>query len=180
MNEDDSLDQALDEAGVDPAMLQRFVDYVRASQSLPGAIVGAVLGAVLGVLIWMLLLIISGRELVLTMCVVGLLAGTGARRLGRGIELPYGAVAAVTTLVAYVVGRILTVAFILSVRFDSTLLERLQAPEFFDMLRGLMDYLDLLSLGGGMFIAFRVSFRRVRASEIPELVHESYSATSSA
>ena len=180
MNEDDSLDQALDEAGVDPAMLQRFVDYVRSSQSLPGASVGAIFGAIFGILIWLLLVVITGRELVPALLLVGLLAGTGARRLGRGIELPYGAVPAAITLIAYVLGRIFTVAFIFSVRFDSTVLERLEAPEFFDMLRGLMDYLDLLSLGAGMYIAFRVSFRRVRASEIPELVHESYSASSGA
>ena len=162
-------DTAQPQAHVDPAQAKSLIAGIRAEQNLTmGAVAGAG-AAVVGAIVWAMITVLTGYQIGWMAIGVGCLVGGAVRVVGKGIDKPFGIAGGVLSILACVLGNLLSfcafeayqngipVTAILT-HLDITAIPSVMAERFHPM--------DLLFYGLAVSIGYRLSFRNVTQEDL--------------
>ncbi|HVM59364.1 MAG TPA: hypothetical protein VMV72_00720 [Verrucomicrobiae bacterium] len=96
--------------------VDQFYRRMAAEQNLPLGIIGGLVGALLGAAVWAGLAIVTGFNFGAIAILIGFLVGHGVRFFGRGVTLGFPVAGAVLAVLGLVVGRLLTLSAVYSLR----------------------------------------------------------------
>ncbi len=106
MQEDQNQQSPAQGPEIDPLKLNRLLQQIRDNQNLTMGIVGGLLGAIIGAVGWGLLTWLTHYQIGFAAIGVGFLAGFGVRYLGKGIDVAFSIVGALTALIGVFLGDI--------------------------------------------------------------------------
>ncbi len=165
--------EAKESVEVDPLMLERFIEEIRANQNLMLGIIGGIGGAAIGATIWAIITAVTHYQIGWMAVGVGFLVGIGIRQLGRGIDKGFGVAGAALALLGCLAGNLLTICIEVSRLQGIALLELLSGlnPEIVvGLMKVTFNPMDLLFYAIAVYEGYRFSFRRISEEELSKLV----------
>ena len=157
---------------LDPVKLQMFLQKVRDEQNLGMAVVGGAAAAVFGAIVWAAITYLTGYQIGFMAIGIGFLVGLAVRKLGNGIDQPFGIAGAVLSLFGCVAGNLLTVCIEISRQHQVPLFDvisRLTPATAWEWMVEMSGPMDILFYGLAVYYGYRYSFRPFSETELAAL-----------
>jgi hypothetical protein len=156
-----------------PGEIEVRVPDRQVKQGLSGALVGGVTAALAGALVWALITMATSHHAGWMAIGMGLLIGGAIRTMGRGEGKSFGYLGAAVWILGCLLGSFLSVcAFIAGQESISPLSVLTYISSKPAMIPGAMigafHFLDPLFWGVGVYVAYRLAFRRIAPAETAE------------
>jgi hypothetical protein len=156
-------------SAVTPQLIEEYKNRLREKQSLMKGILGGIIGAVTGAVTWAFITALTKYQIGYMSIGLGFLTGFGVRLLGRGVDIVFGIVGAIISLVGCLVGNLLAVIIVVAMEYHVPfydVLATLTIELIGDALADFFGPLDLLFYGLALFFGYRFSIITVKHEDV--------------
>jgi hypothetical protein len=154
---------------VDQMKHQMLMQQIRDNQNLGMAIIGALIAAVVGGAIWAAVTVFTGWQIGFMAIGIGFLVGWTVRKFGQGVDMTFGVVGALFSLIGCLLGNLLSVIGFLAQEYNENVFEILGSIDFeqaLSMLQESFNIMDLLFYGLAVYYGYKYSIRGLTAEEM--------------
>jgi hypothetical protein len=162
-------------AEIDEAVLQRYLQEIRDNQNLVAGFMGGIMAAAIGAIIWAMITAEKNRQIIWMAIGVGFFVGSAVRRFGKGIDISFGIVGAVLSLLGCLAGNLFSACIIISYQEGMNLLEvlsRLNPQIVLELMKVIFDPVDLLFYIIAMCMGYKFSLRTITKEEMAKMVKQ--------
>jgi hypothetical protein len=156
----------------DALKLRQLRENIRSNQNLAMGIVAGAAAAILGALTWGGLTFAIERQFGWMAIGVGLLVGFAVRRFGQGVDMVYGIVGAVLSLLGCVMGNLFTSCIVIADQEGvaiSQVVAALNPSVIGQILTATFHPMDILFYAIAVYEGYRFSFRQLSNEELAAL-----------
>ena len=147
---------------------QRAMDVFRQEQNLVMGAIYGLIAALAGAAVWAGVTVATNYQIGWMAVGVGFLVGIAVRAGGKGIDMTYGIVGAVMSLIGCALGNLFTIAWFLSKEFGISLTEvlaEMNPAVMMELMGSTFQAIDLLFYGLAVYFGYRYAFRQLTIND---------------
>lgn len=157
---------------VDEAKANMLLQRLRNNQNMGMGIVGGLGAALIGSAIWATITALTNYQIGFMAIGVGVLVGLAVRKMGQGVDVTFGIVGGVLSLLGCLFGNLLTTCVMASMEESVPLMDILGSLNISTAIE-IMKYtyapIDLLFYGLALYYGYKFSFRQLTESELKSI-----------
>ena len=157
---------------IDRLKLNRLLEEMKSNQNLSMGIVSGFVAAIIGAVAWGTITHITGYQIGFMAVGVGFIVGYSVRRFGKGIDVSFGVIGALLSLLGCLMGNMFTACIFISREMGMglfTVIGRLNLEIISGILTHTFNPMDLLFYGIAIYEGYKFSFRRLEQRDISSL-----------
>ncbi len=157
---------------IDQMKLQMYMQEVRDNQNLSMALLGGAAAAVIGASLWALITSVTGWQIGFMAVGVGILVGYVVQKAGKGVDMSFGLVGAVMSLLGCLGGNLLVVCVQLADQEGIGVFETVSGLDLdlaIELMTVTFSPMDLVFYGIAVYEGYRFSIRQLTEEELAKV-----------
>ena len=158
---------------IDQVKLDLFMQQIRDNQNLSAALFGGFVAALVGSIVWGAVTYFTEWQIGFMAVGVGFLVGYAVRTLGNGLDMSFGVVGAVMSLLGCVLGNYLAVSVWIAQAQSIPILDQIFGVDLDFAMQVMIESfhpMDVLFYAIAIYYGYKSSFRTITDEEMSKLV----------